>query len=145
MSNRCQSLLSGKVICIAGIVINNSISNTIVFEIPWFTTKPVISFLMVLKLEFARITRSIPWLLMPWLLTSPDHLQPWYCLSCKMNSSLFSMRKNFKYLCHLSVETWHKIYISMFPERYSAWHLDMCTGIEKLTLTMQGMEYAGAR
>ena len=32
------------------------------------------------KSEYFWKTRSIPWLLMPWLLVSPDHQQPWYWL-----------------------------------------------------------------
>ena len=36
--------------------------------------------LLVLRLGYARKTRSIPWLLMPWLLASPGHQQPWYWL-----------------------------------------------------------------
>ena len=39
---------------------------------------------------------QIPWLLMPWLLKSPGHQQPWYS-PCRTNRSLSSMRKNFNY------------------------------------------------
>ena len=38
-------------------------------------------------------TRSIPWLLMTWLLTSPGHQQPWYW-RCKIHRLLSSMRKS---------------------------------------------------
>ena len=31
-----------------------------------------------LKLEYSKISRSIPWLLMAWLLASPGHQQPCY-------------------------------------------------------------------
>ena len=48
------------------------------------------------------LTRSISWLLMPWLLTSPGHQQPWYWL-CRICKSWFYLRKNFKYLCHIYV------------------------------------------
>ena len=44
---------------------------------------------------------SISWLLIPWLLASPGHQQPWYWL-CKTNRPLFSMRKDFN--CHFYVE-----------------------------------------
>ena len=54
------------------------------------------------------LTRSISWLLMPWLLTSPGHQQPWYWLY-RICTSLSYLRKNFKYLCHTSVEEWHKM------------------------------------
>ena len=49
------------------------------------------------------IIRSIPWLLMTWLLASPVHQQPWHWL-CRMNGSLSSTRKYFKSLCHIIVE-----------------------------------------
>ena len=34
--------------------------------------------ILVLKLLCSRLIRSIPWLPMPWLITSPGHQQPWY-------------------------------------------------------------------
>ena len=36
--------------------------------------------------SYLGITRSISWLLMPWLLTSPGHQQPWYWL-CRIGMS----------------------------------------------------------
>ena len=39
--------------------------------------------LLVVKLEHCGRIKSIPWLLMPWLLASPGHQQPWYWLSDK--------------------------------------------------------------
>ena len=59
--------------------------------------------LLVLTLEYSKRFRSIPWLLLPWLLTSPGHQQPWYWL-CSINGSLSSTRKNFNYMYYLSVE-----------------------------------------
>ena len=51
------------------------------------TTVAICSFLllthMLLKLEYSGITKSIPWLLMPWLLLSPGHQQLWYRLQGK--------------------------------------------------------------
>ena len=46
---------------------------------------------------------SVSWLLMPWLLTLPGHQQQWYwlCRVCRHWSYLW---KDFKYLCHISVE-----------------------------------------
>ena len=42
------------------------------------------STLHMLRLAYSDITRSISWLLMPWLLLSPSHQQSWYwlCLPC---------------------------------------------------------------
>ena len=54
------------------------------------------------------LTRSISWLLMPWLLASPGHQQPWYCL-CRIGRSLAYSMRNFNYLCLISVEEWHKM------------------------------------
>ena len=42
----------------------------------------------------------------------------WYWL-CITNCTLFSTRKNFKYMCHLSVEKWKPIFT--FREMTSAW------------------------
>ena len=58
--------------------------------------------------SYLGLTRSISWLLMPWLLTSPGHQQPWYWLH-RICRSLSYLRKNFKYLCHINVEEWHKM------------------------------------
>ena len=52
------------------------------------------------------LTRSISWLLMPWLLASPGHQQPWYWL-CRIGRSLSYSGRNFNYLCLISVEEWH--------------------------------------
>ena len=52
---------------------------------------------LVLKPENSGISRSISWMLMPWLLASPGHQQPWYC-PCRANESLFSTRNVFNYL-----------------------------------------------
>ena len=53
--------------------------------------------------SYLGLTRSISWLLMPWLLTSPGHQQPWYWL-CRICRSWSYLRKGFKYLCHINVE-----------------------------------------
>ena len=63
--------------------------------------------------SYLGLTRSVSWLLMPWLLTSPGHQQPWYWLY-KMCRSFSYLRKDFKYLCHINVEEWHKIWIYVF-------------------------------
>ena len=58
--------------------------------------------------SYLGLTRSISWLLMPWLLASPGQQQPWYWL-CRIGSSLSYSRRNFNYLCLISVEEWHKM------------------------------------
>ena len=50
--------------------------------------------------SYLGLTRSISWLLMPWLLTSPGHQQPWYWL-CRLWRAWSYLRKDFKYLCHI--------------------------------------------
>ena len=71
---------------------------------------------LLLKLEYSERTRSIPWLLMPWHLTSPGHKQKqyWICGICRMNLCLVSTRKDFDYLHHLSVEKLLKIQICFY-------------------------------
>ena len=60
--------------------------------------------------SYLGLTRSISWLMMPWLLTSPGHQQPWYWLYRMCRSFSYS-RKDFKYMCQISVEEWHKMQI----------------------------------
>ena len=57
---------------------------------------------------------------MPWLLASPGHQQPWYWL-CRIGRSLSYSRRNFNYLCVISVEEWHKIWIYVYvpSEKFS--------------------------
>ena len=64
--------------------------------------------LNVLGPNYLGLTRSISWLLMPWLLASPGHQQPWYWLH-RIIRSLSFLRKEFNYLCHVNMEQWHKI------------------------------------
>ena len=59
-------------------------------------------------LSYLGLTRSISWLLMPWLLTSPGHQQPWYWLS-RIGLFLSYLRNDFNYLCRINVEKWHKM------------------------------------
>ena len=51
---------------------------------------------------------SISWLLMPWLLPSPGHQQPWYWL-WRIGRSLSYLRKDFNCLSHIIVEEWHEM------------------------------------
>ena len=53
--------------------------------------------------SYLGLSKSISWLLMPWLLTSPGHQQPWYWL-CGICRSWSYLRKDFKNLCHVNVE-----------------------------------------
>ena len=53
--------------------------------------------------SFLGLTRSISWLMMPWLPTSPGHQQPWFWL-CRICRSWCYLRKNFIYLCYINVE-----------------------------------------
>ena len=55
--------------------------------------------MMVLTLNvrgssYLGLTRSISWLLMPWLLTSPGRQQPWYWL-CRIGRFLSYLREDF--------------------------------------------------
>ena len=59
-------------------------------------------------LSYLGLPRSISWLLMPWLLMSPGHQQPWYWLY-RISWSFYCLRKDFEYLCHINVEKWHKM------------------------------------
>ena len=75
--------------------------------------QPFYSWLIVLTLNvrgpsYLGLTRSISWLLMPWLLTSPGHQQPWYWL-CRIGRFLSYLRKDFNYLCRINLEKWHKM------------------------------------
>ena len=63
--------------------------------------------------SYLGLTRSISWLLMPWLLTLPRHQQPWYWL-CRIHRSWSYLRKDFKYLCMWSNDIKCK-YMFMFP------------------------------
>ena len=67
--------------------------------------------------SYLGLTRSMSWLLMPWLLTSPGHQQPWYWL--------YRICRSFSYLrkclCQINVEEWHKmqIYVYAPSEKFS--------------------------
>ena len=70
--------------------------------------------------SYLGLIRSISWLLMPWLLTTPGHQQPWYWL-CRIGRFLFYFREDFKYLRRINVEKWHKCkHMFMFPLKNSA-------------------------
>ena len=76
-----------------------------------FTAGKINMILLTLNVQgpsYLHLTRSILWLLMPWLLTSPGHQQPWYWLY-RICRSLSYLREDFKYLCHINVDKWHKL------------------------------------
>ena len=68
------------------------------------------------------LTRSVSWLLMPWLLVSPGHQQSWYWL-CKIGKSWSYTKKDFNYLWPVSVEEWHKMLIHVYvsSEKFSTY------------------------
>ena len=66
--------------------------------------------------SYLDLTRSISWLLMPWLLRSPGHQQPWYWLY-RICRSFSYWRNDFK--CHINMDEWHKC-MFMFPLKYLA-------------------------
>ena len=63
--------------------------------------------------SYLGLTRSISWLLMPWLLTSPGHQQPWHWL-WKRGRFLSYLKRDLNNLRRINVEKWHKMYIYMF-------------------------------
>ena len=81
--------------------------NILMHCLPWIT----ISY--VRGLSYPGITKSISWLLMPWLLTSPGHQQPWYWL-CKIGIFHSYLRKDFNYLRRINVEKLHKMLIYFY-------------------------------
>ena len=54
--------------------------------------------------SYPGLTSSISWLLMPWQCKKPGHQHPWYWL-CIIFRTVFSMRKDFNFLCHISMES----------------------------------------
>ena len=61
--------------------------------------------LLLLTLEYTVKIRPIQWLLMTWLLVSPEHQQLWHWL-CKINRSLSSKRNDIYWLCHFCDKKW---------------------------------------
>ena len=69
--------------------------------------------LNVWGLSYLGLTRSVSWLLMPWLLASPGDQSPWYW-PCGVGRSVSYLRKDFNYQCHIKVEEWHKMFIYVY-------------------------------
>ena len=80
--------------------------------------------------SYLGLTRSISWLLMPWLLTSRGHLQPWYWLS-RICRSWSYLRGRILTSCVISM--WSNdikcIFMFMFPLKNLA-----CKGLTPSTL-----------
>ena len=76
--------------------------------------------------SYLGITRSISWLLKPWLLPSPSHQYAWYWL-CRIIEFLSYFRKDIYYLCDVSVEEWLKmlIYNFVLSDKFRKW-LNVC-------------------
>ena len=73
-------------------------------EVSW----SLILLTLLLKLEYSRKCRSIPWVPIPCLLSSPGHQQPRYCL-CRINRVFSPTRKDFNNMWHISVENLQKM------------------------------------
>ena len=63
-----------------------------------------------LRPEYCKRSRSMAWLLIPWLLTLPGHKQQW-CRYFRIKLSLSSRRKYLNNQCHLRVANVYKISI----------------------------------
>ena len=64
--------------------------------------------------SYLGLTGSISWLLMPWLLTSPGHHQPWYWLRRK-GRFLSYLRKDFNCVVSMWRNDTQCQYMFMFP------------------------------
>ena len=78
-----------------------------VFTHPWNNFNSDLT-LNVRGPSYLGLTRSISWLLMPWLFTSPGHQQPWYWL-CRICWPWSYMRNDFRHLCLINGELWQKV------------------------------------
>ena len=56
-------------------------------------------------------TKSLPWLLTPWLLAEPGHQQSkyWQCDIDRLLAWVASFRRNLNSWCHLNIEKWEKL------------------------------------
>ena len=90
-----------------------------------------------MKLEYSRITRSVSWLLMAWLLVLPGHQQPGYWL-CRINESLSSMSKC---LWYLSVMKSWKIQIHYYVPVSGIFHSQMASDVVCVSMLWYHHEY----
>ena len=111
---------------------------TFFFKNAYFNLDWILNFclnLNVRRLSYLGLTRSISWLLMPWLLTSPE---PWYWL-CRIGRFLSYLMKDFNYMPRINVEKWckMKIYVYVPFEKFSKWtvnfvHMCECVDLESV-------------
>ena len=97
------------------------VPSSFMISLHWLRDSSLMLHVLTLNMRgpsYLGLTRSISWLLMPWLITSPGHQQPWYWLSRICRSFL---RKDFKYLCQINVVEWHKmqIYVYVTCDKFS--------------------------
>ena len=102
---------------------------------------------LVLKPKFSRIIRPIPWLMMPWLLVSPGHHQPWYWLYMVDGSlSLDGFQEGFQFLSG-RISMTHAI--SALRNARKCKYIFMCLRINSawqgLTLTLSRLKYVKER
>ena len=74
----------------------------------WVNVSHELLTLKVWGRSYLSLSRSVSWLLMPWLLASLGHQHPWYRL-CRKGKFLSYLRKHFNYLCHVNVEEWYEM------------------------------------
>ena len=84
----------------------------IIFKIALFPETKELT-VLVPREEYSWRMRSMPWLLMPWLLVSSGHQQPWH-QPRRINGFLFSTWKDLNYLHYFSVEQWKLMWIHFY-------------------------------
>ena len=91
-------------------------------QTPSWCTMVVELILLVLKSNYPRIMKSIPFLLMPWLLASPGHQQPWYYT--RWEKAPLSSTGKYITTCATKVlrneRKWKHIFLC-FLKQFSAW------------------------
>ena len=102
----------------------------------WYSSVDQTLTLKIRGLSHPILTRSISWLLMPWLLASPSHQQPWYWL-CKLGRSVSAMRKDFNYLCYISVEECKYMFIFLLKNL-------ACKELKDSSATIKNINPSGA-
>ena len=98
--------------------------------------------LVVLRPEHSGTFRSIPWLLMPWLLVMPGHQQQLYLLY-KWNGNITdTLTLNLKNLQSFSVKEWYKAWMNiLFPLIHFA-HIGLKQGVQVLPVRVPWNSWA---
>ena len=79
---------------------------------------------------------------MPWLLASPGHQHPWFWL-CRMGKFLYYSRKDFNYLCHVSLFAMKNLAPKgLTPERLTGWPLRDVTLIIKRIISFFNSKFS---